>query len=396
MNRMSHNDVIIIGAGPAGLCCAASLADTGLKITVIEKQDESVLKNPPYDGREIALTHLSHKIMSELGMWDVIAPADISLIKNAKVMDGNSPYTLSFHHHEAGKDNLGFMMANNVIRKAAYDVVKKHKNIKLLTGVQVKNVSTDSQSAHVELEKGKPLQAPLVIAADSRFSASRNMMEIKTDLLDFKRTCIVTRMKTEKPHDKTAYECFHYGRTLAVLPLNDSHVSVVITIDSAKDSQVLDLSPEEFARDIEERVDGKLGKMTLANKLYSYPLVGAYAQKFYAQRYALIGDAAVGMHPVTAHGFNLGLRGGYTVAAEIKNALRLGGDIGARSVLQAYDRQHQKVTRPLYAGTNALVKLYTKDEGPARFARRALLRLGNHIRPAKKMIMNQLTEIKSA
>ena len=47
--------------------------------------------------------------------------------------------------------------------------------------------------------------------------------------------------------------------------------------------------------------------MELVGKRYSYPMVTTYAKKFISDRFALIGDAAVGMHPVTAHGFNLGL-----------------------------------------------------------------------------------------
>ena len=63
------NKVIIIGAGPAGLSLACSLADTDIEITIIEKQPTKHLSSPPYDGREIALTHFSKKILEELGVW---------------------------------------------------------------------------------------------------------------------------------------------------------------------------------------------------------------------------------------------------------------------------------------------------------------------------------------
>ena len=81
---MMDHDIIIIGAGPAGLSFARAMAETKLDILLIEKQPESVLADPPYDGREIALTHLSHKIMNELGMWDLVPEEHISLIKNGE------------------------------------------------------------------------------------------------------------------------------------------------------------------------------------------------------------------------------------------------------------------------------------------------------------------------
>ncbi len=387
-------DIIIIGAGPAGLSFARSLADTNLKIALIEKQSEKILANPSYDGREIALTHLSYEIMKKLGMWERIPEESISLIRSAKVLNGKSSYALHFDHTETGQDNLGFMISNHLIRKSAYESLKDCKNVKILSEAEVSDITTDETHGTITLKDKTTMQAPLLVAADSRFSTTRRMMGISTSMLDFGRTCIVCKMSHEGHHNDTAYECFHYDRTLAVLPLNNKEVSLVITLNTEESETVLNQDHDEFARDIERRIEGNFGRMKLSSKLYPYPLVATYASKFYAQRYALIGDAAVGMHPVTAHGFNLGLRGAHTLAKEIKATLQTGGDIGAGQTLQRYNTLHQRHSYPVYKGTNALVKLYTKDTKPARFVRAALLRLGNRVTPAKRMIMDQLTELK--
>ena len=68
MTPQSQFDIIIIGAGPAGLSFARSLSDTRLQIVLLERQTESILANPPEDGRDIALTHSSEKTMRGLGM----------------------------------------------------------------------------------------------------------------------------------------------------------------------------------------------------------------------------------------------------------------------------------------------------------------------------------------
>lgn len=389
-------DILIIGAGPAGLSFARDIAPTGLEIGIIEKLPTHVLADPPYDGREIALTHLSRRIMQDLGMWDVIEADDISLIKSAKVVNGRSPYALSFDHHDAGEDALGFMISNNKIRKAAYTSLHDFGNVHFMTEHEVAKVGSDDSKAWLELSDGTRHEAALMIAADSRFSASRRMMGIPVSMLDFGRTCIVCTMDTEFQHDDTAFECFHFDRTLAVLPLSPQRVSIVITLAAHESSKVLGMSKDAFATDIEERIAGRFGKMQLSSTLFPYPLVATFAKKFYAQRFALVGDAAVGMHPVTAHGFNLGLRGAHTLAKEIKAALQAGRDFSSAPVLEAYSRKHRHACAPLYHGTNALVRLYTHDSVAAKFARRALLRLGNRIKPAKRLIMNQLTEIKAA
>jgi 2-polyprenyl-6-methoxyphenol hydroxylase-like FAD-dependent oxidoreductase len=132
--------------------------------------------------------------------------------------------------------------------------------------------------------------------------------------------------------------------------------------------------------------------MRLVTERFAYPLVGVHAQKFFARRFALIGDAAVGMHPVTAHGFNLGLSGQEILAKEVLRAVQAGMDIGNSELLERFSRRHMRTTRPIYHGTNEIVKLFTDDRPPAKILRRLTLRLVNNFPPIKHVIQNKITE----
>jgi len=255
---------------------------------------------------------------------------------------------------------------------------------------EVSCVSTNDQAGTVQLKNGSSFQVSLIVAADTRFSLSRQQMGISTDSHDFGRTAIVCQMKHELSHNNTAYECFHYGQTLAVLPMPNNTSSIVITLPSPKAKTVLNMSNEDFNADIEKRLNSQLGEMTQLDKRHSYPLVGVHANKFVSQRFALIGDAAVGMHPVTAHGFNLGLSGQEILATEIIQANKKGKSISSDDVLKAYQRKHMLITRPLYHGTNMVVDLFTNDAFPATVLRKAVLRLSNNIPPVKWAIQHKL------
>ncbi len=385
-------DIVVVGAGPAGLSFAKSLSGAGLRMALIEKQSLESLANPDYDGRDIALTHLSVKILKEFGVWDRLGPEEKFPILEARVLDGNSPYTLDFDREQDQFEALGYIVSNHAIRRTLFDEVSDLPDVELIADTAVEAVSTSKGSATTRLSDGRTLSSSLLISADSRFSETRRMVGIAAEMLDFGRVCIVGRMRHEKPHDGIAYECFHYGRTLAILPLSSHESSIVVTAPMSQRDELMALSDEQFAKDIQDRFDSRYGHMELATERYPYPLVGVHSKRFCTTRCALVGDAAVGMHPVTAHGYNLGLSGADLLAREIRSALKNGKDIGDFDVLRAYERKHLRNTRPIYHGTNEVVKFFTDDRPPAKLARKVALRLANNFPPIKRVIRNKLTE----
>lgn len=390
--RLMKYDISIIGAGPAGLSFARSLASTDLKVALIEKLPKGALSDPAFDGRDIALTHKSVKILRALGVWPRIHTDAIYPIREARVLDGTSPYFLSFDSKKDSVEALGYIVSNHLIRKALYEEVEAVANVDIFSELTVTSVATHADNAAVILSNGETIESSLVVAADSRFSETRRMMGIPASMQDFGRSALVCRMEHEKPHNGIAFECFHYGRTLAVLPLSEKQSSIVITAPTDLAEAVTKMSNEQLTADVQSRFENRLGKMKLVSKLHSYPLVAVHADRFVATRFALLGDAAVGMHPVTAHGFNLGLSGQDILAEEIKSAVLRRSDIGGSKLLENYQSRHMRATKPLYLGTNEIVSLFTNDALPIKALRKAALRITNNLAPVKWLIKNMLTE----
>lgn len=393
-SRPEHRfDIVVVGAGPAGLCFARSLAGSGLRIALVERQPRAALADPAEDGREIALTHRSQRLMQALGLWARLADDDVSELRDALVLDGDDEDGLRFRRGSGETGPLGWLVPNHAIRRAACAELLANTDAVLFDGLRVTGVRTDADGAEVQLDDGATLTADLIVAADSRFSETRRAMGIPATMRDFGKTMLVCRVRHEREHAQTAWEWFDYGQTLALLPLRDPRLSsAVLTLPHAQAMAVQALDADAFGADMVRRFHGRLGAMTFVGPCCAYPLVGVYPRRFVAERFATIGDAAVGMHPVTAHGFNFGLRGQDTLATAIRDAHAAGHPFWSDALLQGYERAHRRATRPLYLATQLVAGLYTDEAPPAKLLRRVALRAAQRFAPFRAMVMAGLTD----
>ena len=409
-------DIIIVGAGPAGLSLARMLQqNTALRIVLIERANRAFIASPKPDGRDLALSLQAQALLMEMGVWQHLPKQHISPLREARVTNGTSAYFLGFHDPDCHPNccgnsvqeaPIGHFVPNVCIRQALWDSINATLNatqsgndesrIDFLFESEVVHVGQGQYAGEVTLKDGRKLSASLVVAADSRFSATRDNVGIATHRLNFARTCIVFQVEHEYAHEQVAYECFMNDITLAVLPLNGNTSSIVLTLPPARASDLMKDTPENIAAFIAEAFQYRLGSMTLTSAPTSYPLVATYASRFYADRFALIGDAAVGMHPVTAHGYNFGLKGASVLAKQLEEACRLGLDIGAETLLKRYSFCHRNTTLPLFIATNSIVQFFASSHPLVRKAQGTLLVLGKRLSPVRNAIIRHLLKKKAA
>ena len=383
-------DITIIGAGPSGLSLACSLAKTKLKIAIIEKNSKKKFSNPQKDGRDIALTHRSKNILKKIGIWKNINPKKISPVREARFLDGNSSKYLHFDHVKTVENSLGYLVPNYVIRKAIYDKLQTLKTIKIFANNEVLKIVSNKSSSKVYLKNRKIFESKLTVVADGRLSKIREKIGIYANKTNFRAAMSVFRMKHQFNNDNIASEYFHYNQTLAILPIEKNLSSIVVTLQNDLSKEFLNMTKKEINQKIENDLKGKLGKMNIIGKKYTYPMLTVYSNEFYRDRSVLIGDAAVGMHPVTAHGFNLNLRGVDILQNKIKKALMDSVDIGNADILKKYEKNFRKVSLPIYLATNAIVRLYTNQKPIIKLARKSLLILADAMKPAKNAIIDNL------
>ena len=392
MAHDSTHDVAIIGAGPVGLCLARALGLQGLRVALVERQPEAALAEPAFDGREIALTHGSLRLLGEQGVLAHIPADQVFALRSAKVMDRDLAHELRIGPEDGGQERLGSLVANHLIRRAAWRAVQETPGIDLHADARIQSVHTGVDEARVQLHDGTTLRARLLVAADSRFSETRRALGIDADLHDFGKSMLVCRVRHALPHQHAAWEWFGLGQTLALLPLDEHLAGAVVTLPGEQARALAELEPAAFAAELERRYGGRLGAMELVGSRHVYPLVATWARRFAGTRLALAGDAAVGMHPVTAHGFNLGLASVERLSDLAATAIAQGRDLGNRFLLARYQRRHRRGSWPLFQATRAIVGLYTDERAPARWLRGAALRASGALGPFRRVVAAGLTD----
>ncbi|WP_280568849.1 5-demethoxyubiquinol-8 5-hydroxylase UbiM [Chromohalobacter sp. 296-RDG] len=382
-------DVVIVGAGPVGLCLALELAALDLSVTLIDAAPYTALASPGDDGREIALTHASREQLAAVGI-DI--PADrMAPLREARLYNGANPrgMTLASARGE-GQDSIGQLVANHVIRRAAFEAVQGVEHIELVTGRRVSALGTGAGWRSVLLDDQSHIPARLVVAADGRLSATRRLAGLSAQIHDTGQRLLVRRMAHARPHREVTWSWFTGERGLALLPLAGDTASLVMTLPPHDAERLKALSSEAFAAEATRLYQRSVGEMHCHDALHDYPLTVSRAEHLVADRVALVGDAAVGLHPVTAHGFNVGLASVRRLVDALTPHGQTVEDVGTPTRLAVYARYHQRAILPLWHASRALVTLYGDTRPPSRLMRHLVLGAARQAVPLQWLLEDYL------
>ncbi len=208
---------------------------------------------------------------------------------------------------------------------------------------------------------------------------------------DYRHRAIIAGLDHELPHGNVAWEIFYPAGPFALLPMKDGpageHRSALVWTVAEKDAEgVLKLSDRAFLAEVEKRMQGLFGPVTLNSRRSSYPLGFQHTAKITAERLALVGDAAHGMHPIAGQGLNLGLRDVGALVEVLADGMRLGLDPGDAQLLARYERWRSLDSFSVSLATDGLTRLFG-IRGRAASAIRRFGMAGVQRMPALKRIL---------
>jgi 2-octaprenyl-6-methoxyphenol hydroxylase len=391
-----RTDVVIVGAGMAGLSLAAALASVGIRVAVVDRAPRRDLTDLAFDGRTAAIAYGCRRIFEGIGVWDAMAP-HAEPILDIRVTDGDSPLFVHYDHREVGDEPLGHIVENRVIREALLARLDGLPSASLMLGVAVSAIERSETGARVLLEDGRALRGALAVGADGRDSRLRTEAGIRLYRHAYGQTAIVCTAAHAEPHHGVAHERFLPGGPFAILPFLDDpeapnprhrHRSSIVWTERTEAAElILALPRRDFVAELARRIGDFLGPVDVTGPVWRYPLGLQHAARFVDRRLALIGDAAHVIHPLAGQGFNLGLRDAAVLAEELADASRLGLDLGASEALERFERRRRLDVGTLTVVTDGLNRLFSNDLTPLRIARGLGLAAVNRTPPLRRLFM---------
>ena len=381
-------DVVIAGGGMIGTSLALALAPLSLRVAIVEAVPRAAAEQPSFDDRSTALSRSTQRMYAAMGLWDDIAAA-ATAVKKIHVSDQGR---FGFSHIDAEEQNveaLGHVVINRVLGSVLQNALADVSNLDIICPAKISaaRVAPDGATVTIQHENGdsEALQCRLLVAADGARSAVRDMLGITASHKAYGQCAIVGNLLSEKSLQNCAYERFTQHGPLAMLPITDGRAGFVWTVAEDDATHILELDDNPFLDELQDAFGYRLGAFSRVGKRASYPLHLSKAMRLTATRSVLVGNAAHGLHPVAAQGFNLGLRD----VAALCDCIA-GYDLDDAELLDSYAAWRKADQGKLVGFTDGLVQLFSSNRRSVR-ALRSVGMLGFDVLPGVRSLFAKHT-----
>lgn len=399
--KKNEFDVAIIGAGIAGLALANALDNSGLKVVVLEagkftQRPETNDTIDGYDRRVSALSLGSIQFLQHLGAWYTVESLRSQAFDHMYVWDGEGTGKIEFSASEVSASELGHIVENRILLHSLLDNLSMSSNVKLIDDAHIQTIQAlterDGTKQNIILDE-RNIIAKLVVGADGAQSFIRQHYGFKTREWNYGHNAIVCTVKTEKPHDSTAWQRFMQTGPIALLPLNDpsqQYCSVVWSAETATAEAIMQMDDAQFCQQLSQATESILGNIEQASARFSIPLRQRHAVNYVQHGVALVADAAHTIHPLAGLGINMGLQDVRVLAEELLRAQANGRDLADVCVLSRYQRRRKGENLLVMSAMEGFKRLFEQKSLPLLWLRNKGMSGVGQFSPLKRQIIKQV------
>ena len=358
---MKDFDVIVAGGGLVGAAAALGLAQAGHRVAVIEASARRANHQPSYDDRTLVVNAASLNILSGLGLL----PAELTRmpVREIRITRAGGFGTLQLKAEQHQREFFGAVIVARELGNVMLDALPAQSGITELCPARLETFTVETDHVRVRLGDGTLIRGRLLIGSDGTHSMVRQSAGIESAHHDYGQSAMIFNVRPASAPAGVAWERFTPRGPLALLPQPEGRLGVVWIDRSEAIDEAMSWEDHELIARLDRRFGPSLGGFNSPGARARYPLVRQRTRRPIAERVAVIGNAANSVHPVSAQGFNLGLRD----AASLIETLQGSGDPGSPETLEAYARSRYPDQEATVRYTDTLARAFTNPSLLARF-----------------------------
>jgi ubiquinone biosynthesis UbiH/UbiF/VisC/COQ6 family hydroxylase len=369
-----HYDICIQGSGIVARTLALLLAKERFRVALVSSPKSESASDEKHDVRAYALNAASKNLLESLRVWPDAAHATPVL---GMQVHGDTTGRVNFSAAEHGSEALAWIVDVEALEAQLVQAVKYQPLITVVEQVA---------SAHLH-NANTTIKRDLTVICEGKNSVTRDQLGVAFDVTPYHQHAIAARLTGTLPHNNQALQWFkngdEYNEIVAFLPLSEPNqpqpgnsVALVWSVAEERSKELMALNGDEFAKEVAAHSEHALGEMTLYSERATWPLQLARADRWVGKHpelgsWALAGDAAHTVHPLSGQGLNLGLAD----VAELANVLaavkgkEYWRSVGDLKLLRRYERARKLDALALGAVTDGLQQLFARSEPPLQALR---------------------------
>lgn len=361
--------IVIVGGGFIGPLIALTIGKKYGPVYLIDPQPVDYHLTAPSDGRAIAVTQASKKLLERLNVWSSLG-SYAQPLSSIVTQEANGA-EMRMTSEDTFGEPIGYMIDSKILKDVLLRSLHKQSFVTFLTD-QVMNLEYQApfqSSLSLELASGDTLSAALVIGADGARSRIRLAANLRTHHWEYEQIAFVRTYQHSNLHGGHAYEKFLETGPFAVLPLPNNCSCIVWTVSSEKANYLQSLADQDFDKEVIKHMPSFYTNVTPHSQVRAFPLKAFWVPFFTAHRIALIGDAAHQIHPLAGQGLNLGMYDVEALEKTLQEGVSLGLDIGSQTLLKRYEQKQRWQHLAFLGATHGINSLFSNDDATLEWLR---------------------------
>jgi 2-polyprenyl-6-methoxyphenol hydroxylase-like FAD-dependent oxidoreductase len=362
-----ETDVLVAGAGPAGLLLAAELALAGVRTTVVERHPEK----PPY-CRGFNLNSRSLDLLARRGLAEGLVAeghrvphAPVTGLPGPLLLDGattDHPFSLGIPQTRV----------EEVLEARALEL-----GAKILRGHELRSFTQDEDGVTTKIHHGPEIRSRYLVGCDGGRSTVRKQAGIGFPGVDARWFALLGDVECELPYGVSAGPD---GRTLFVIP-RPGYVRIVVREDEPPADKDTPVTLEELQSQV-DKVLGRHVELREPRWLTRFGDAARLAERYREGRVLLAGDAAHIHPPAGAIGVNVALDDAFNLGWKLAAAVR---GTAPEGLLDTYHAERHTAGEHVLANTRAQVAL---EEDKAEPLADLMRRVATH--PAGRLALAEI------